>query len=120
MKFSKHVTLLGLFFVCALILGCENSNQQETNQEQSDLAASQKPKAVYSLCAPIKGLAKQLEDPSEAPFFENLGDYHYPITTSSEVAQRYYDQGIKLANAFNHGEAARSLNALAIMTRVSN
>lgn len=43
-----------------------------------------------------------------APLFNDLGDYGRPISTSSPLAQRYFDQGLVLAYAFNHAEAARS------------
>ncbi len=38
----------------------------------------------------------------------NLGDHHYPVTTSVPKAQQYFDQGLVLAYGFNHAEAARS------------
>lgn len=44
----------------------------------------------------------------KAPLFENLGDHHHPVTSSSEKAQRYFDQGLILAFGFNHAEAHRS------------
>lgn len=43
--------------------------------------------------------------------FENLGSLSYPVTTTSELAQRYFDQGLRLAFAFNHAEAARAFKA---------
>jgi tetratricopeptide (TPR) repeat protein len=43
-----------------------------------------------------------------APLFDDLGDYHHPITTSSKLAQEYFDQGLILAYGFNHAEAIRS------------
>lgn len=43
-----------------------------------------------------------------APLFENLGNLHYPISTTVEQAQRFFDQGMRLAYAFNHAEAHRS------------
>lgn len=43
-----------------------------------------------------------------APLFEGLGDHHMAITTSSEKAQRFFDQGMILGFGFNHAEAARS------------
>jgi tetratricopeptide (TPR) repeat protein len=46
-----------------------------------------------------------------APLFDNLGDHHHTITTSSPLAQRYFDQGLILAYAFNHTEAGRSFEA---------
>jgi hypothetical protein len=29
-----------------------------------------------------------------APLFDDLGDYHHPVTTASKEAQRYFDQGL--------------------------
>ena len=43
-----------------------------------------------------------------APLFDDLGDYHYAVTTQSPQAQRYFDQGLILTYAFNHPEAIRS------------
>lgn len=47
------------------------------------------------------------------PLFDNLGSLHHPITTRSEQAQRYFDQGLRLVYAFNHEEAIRSFEAAA-------
>jgi len=47
------------------------------------------------------------------PLFNNLGSLHHPITTTSEQAQRYFDQGLRLVYAFNHEEAIRSFEAAA-------
>lgn len=43
-----------------------------------------------------------------ARLFEGLGDFHRAITTSSPLAQQYFDQGMRLLWAFNHDEATRS------------
>ncbi|MDI1444491.1 hypothetical protein [Polyangium sp. 6x1] len=43
-----------------------------------------------------------------APLLEGMGSLHRPITTSVPAAQRYFDQGLTLAYAFNHAEAERS------------
>ena len=42
---------------------------------------------------------------AEVTLFENLGTWHHEITTSSERAQKYFDQGLRLVYAFNHEEA---------------
>ena len=47
------------------------------------------------------------------PLFDNLGSLHHPITTTSEEAQRYFDQGLRLVYAFNHEEAIRSFEVAA-------
>ncbi|PKA82610.1 hypothetical protein ATE92_0743 [Ulvibacter sp. MAR_2010_11] len=43
-----------------------------------------------------------------APLFENLGDLSFKISTENELAQTFFNQGMKLAYAFNHAEAHRS------------
>lgn len=43
-----------------------------------------------------------------AQLFAGLGDFHRAITTTSPVAQQYFDQGMRLLWAFNHDEATRS------------
>jgi tetratricopeptide (TPR) repeat protein len=47
-------------------------------------------------------------DGAGAPLFTDLGDFHRGITTDSELAQRYFDQGLILAYGFNHAEALRA------------
>ena len=44
---------------------------------------------------------------SRAPIIPGLGDLHFKITTTSDSAQMYFDQGLRLSYAFNHAEAAR-------------
>lgn len=39
---------------------------------------------------------------------DNLGTMHYPVTTASPEAQKFFDQGLRLAYAFNHSEALRA------------
>lgn len=43
--------------------------------------------------------------PPSVPLFDNLGTHHRSITTTSPLAQRYFDQGLRLVYAFNHDEA---------------
>ena len=45
-----------------------------------------------------------------APTLEGLGELHYAITTSSNAAQRFFDQGLRLVYAFNHAEAIRAFD----------
>jgi len=45
-----------------------------------------------------------------APLMGNLGKHTHPITTSSELAQKYFDEGLNLTFGFNHAEAIRSYN----------
>jgi tetratricopeptide (TPR) repeat protein len=43
-----------------------------------------------------------------AQLFDGLGTFHRKITTRSPLAQKYFDQGMRLLWAFNHDEATRS------------
>jgi tetratricopeptide (TPR) repeat protein len=45
---------------------------------------------------------------SEPPLWDNLGTLSYPISADNARAQRYFDQGLRLAHAFNHLEAQRA------------
>jgi hypothetical protein len=45
------------------------------------------------------------------PLIEGLGEYSMPISTSSPLAQKYFDQGLRLAYGFNHPEAVRAFEA---------
>lgn len=47
------------------------------------------------------------------PLYSGMGDHHREVTTSAAMAQRYFDQGLVWAYAFNHDEAIRSFQAAA-------
>src|SRR5262245_62063925 len=44
----------------------------------------------------------------DPPLWDGLGFITYKITTSNAAAQGYFDQGLRLTYAFNHGEAQRA------------
>src|SRR5947209_14281773 len=43
-----------------------------------------------------------------ATIMPGLGNHHHPVSTRNAEAQRFFDQGLTLAYAFNHDEAVRS------------
>jgi tetratricopeptide (TPR) repeat protein len=47
-------------------------------------------------------------DAGRSPLYQGLGSLTMPVTTKSKAAQAYFDQGLRLAWAFNHAEARRS------------
>lgn len=49
-------------------------------------------------------------EPPTVPLYDNLGDHHYPITAADSTVQAYFDQGLRLYYAFNHGEAIRAFD----------
>src|SRR4029077_16323650 len=57
------------------------------------------------MLAALAGLSRDT-----VPLYSDLGDHHVPITTSIPLAQRYFDQGMRLLYGFNHGEAIRSFD----------
>ncbi|MGQ0750648.1 MAG: hypothetical protein ACT4PS_08955, partial [Betaproteobacteria bacterium] len=42
------------------------------------------------------------------PLYDNLGTHEYRVTTRNPLAQRYFNQGMRLYYAFNHQEAIRA------------
>lgn len=77
--------------------------------------------AVGALAAAMAGCAATApRTPStgsaqSARLFEGMGGFHRPITTSSPLAQRFFDQGLTWAYAFNHDEAIRSFEHAATL-----
>ncbi|MGH8188022.1 MAG: hypothetical protein ACREUC_15790, partial [Steroidobacteraceae bacterium] len=45
---------------------------------------------------------------AKAPRLQNVGKHAFPVTTKSEQAQRFVNQGINLTYGFNHAEAGRA------------
>ncbi|HEV2171629.1 MAG TPA: hypothetical protein VGR40_11805, partial [Candidatus Binatus sp.] len=54
-------------------------------------------------------------DSSDEPLFDGAGNLHHRVTTktNSELAQRFFDQGLEFVYAFNHDEAAGSFKQAA-------
>jgi tetratricopeptide (TPR) repeat protein len=48
-----------------------------------------------------------------APRLQNLGSHTFPVSTRSAAAQRFINQGLNLAYAFNHAEARRAFREAA-------
>lgn len=66
------------------------------------------------------GCSDQLDEAAEAepriaPLLKGLGNHTHRITTRSQLAQRYFDQGLTLTYAFNHAEAVRSFRQAALL-----
>src|SRR5215510_713983 len=61
------------------------------------LAQTEVPRAEMSAARPTPAFAD-----TEPPMWAGLGPITYKITTANERAQAYFDQGLRLAYAFNH------------------
>src|SRR6266704_6208408 len=67
-------------------------------------------------CTKEPGSDSQTKPPdatASTPLFDDLGSHHHAVTTPSEMAQRYFDQGLRLVYGFNHDEAERAFREAA-------
>ena len=94
MRPMRHIRNYFLLITCAALIACD----------QSEKTADPTLSAVK---APIQDLATR----AGAPLFDGMGEFSMPITTADPDAQRYFDQGMVLAFAFNHAESVRSFKA---------
>jgi tetratricopeptide (TPR) repeat protein len=67
------------------------------------LAQTEVPRAEMSAANTAPAFAD-----TEPPLWTGLGSVTHKITTTNERVQAYFDQGLRLAYAFNHGEAQRA------------
>lgn len=63
---------------------------------------------VWSQSAPPGSISEETPPDATAPLLVGITVHQRPVTTNSAKAQRYFDQGLNLAYAFNHDEAIRS------------
>jgi tetratricopeptide (TPR) repeat protein len=79
--------------------------------------------ALFTLSAalPARGTAQPMSHSNHsgvrmtaAPMFEGLGPYHRAISTKSDLAQRFFDQGMNFMWGFNLQEAQRSFEAATV------
>src|SRR5215213_7415126 len=50
---------------------------------------------------------------ARTPLFDDLGSLHHAVSTTAPLAQRYFDQGLRLTYAFNHAEAVTAFTEAA-------
>ncbi|MBI5318962.1 tetratricopeptide repeat protein [Bradyrhizobium sp.] len=67
------------------------------------LAQTEVPRAEMSAATSAPDFAS-----TEPPLWGGLGSITYKITTANDQAQAYFNQGLRLAYAFNHDEAQRA------------
>ena len=63
------------------------------------------------LAAAFGAVARPVPDSvlaDSVPLYDDLGSYHFAVTTKVPAAQSYFDQGLRLVYGFNHGEAIRA------------
>jgi tetratricopeptide (TPR) repeat protein len=71
-----------------------------------------KPLAVLflavSLCGPALAHGPAAPDARPVTLLQGYGNLTHPVTTNSPLAQKFFDQGLRLIYSFNHDEATRS------------
>lgn len=93
--------ILFLIFLSIIITSCKSENKEP------EVITKTPPLSKYT-CTPRITDADWYKKDNKAPLFEGLGILNYPVTTSNELVQKYFNQGLTLAYGFNHAEAARS------------
>jgi tetratricopeptide (TPR) repeat protein len=97
-----------LLLTILVVTGCKGSVPQPAASDSSPpLAAEQTsmPPGAHDMPRMPMSLADWAKG---ARLFENLGNFHRKVTTSSSEAQQYFDQGMRFLWAFNHDESTRS------------
>jgi tetratricopeptide (TPR) repeat protein len=69
--------------------------------------------ALFAVVSMPLVVAAQHQHDVRPTLLSGLGAHHFAITTKSAEAQRFFDQGLALAYAFNHPEAKRSFEQAA-------
>lgn len=92
-----------IFLLIVVSFGC--NQRQSAQTEAVDLIDLQK---RIAFCPPVLDDQEWYSSANKAPLLEGLDVLDFPVTTSNELARDYFNQGLMLAYAFNHAEAARS------------
>lgn len=97
-KLSLNTNIFLALTATIILFGCDAKVETQT--------------ADSTLAEPTElALAK---DNWRQPLFSGLGGVNFPITTTSPVAQQYFNQGLALSYAFNHAAADFAFNEATI------
>src|SRR5262249_24532567 len=88
--------LLGMLVLTLTLGGCSGRQDESKGQESPH---------GNGATGTSGGAGAGSAAPGSLPLFNDLGDYHFPITTSVPRAQQYFDQGIRLLYGFNLEQA---------------
>jgi len=92
--------------VVTWLAGC--ATKPETPNHDSDFVASESAPDGAHEHAHTQAGRRFVPEGAGAPLFNDLGDYRRSIGTDSELAERYFNQGLLPAYGFNHAESLRS------------
>ncbi|HZM69577.1 MAG TPA: hypothetical protein VFB95_04325 [Candidatus Cryosericum sp.] len=91
-------TTFATLSVVALVLAAAGPVLAQCHEEHDKIALAADPRTAKEPIAPV---------------LEGLGTHHHEVTTRSDKAQQFFDQGLKLTYGFNHVEALRSFKEAA-------
>ncbi|MFW6083940.1 MAG: hypothetical protein ACODAA_01890 [Gemmatimonadota bacterium] len=98
-------TLLVAAFLTSAFVPWACSKNREASRSNTARAAAEHP-------APRSDREEaHSSDDGSPPLYDGLGSHTRAISTDSDRAQAYFDQGLRLQYAFNHAEAIRSYRA---------
>jgi tetratricopeptide (TPR) repeat protein len=80
---------------------------------QAAPAAAPPATATHKHYEPVAAATQAGPDGTLAPRLQRLGMHTMPVSTARPRAQRFFDQGMRLAYAFNHAEAGRAFREAA-------
>lgn len=100
---TKLVATLIVIFVSVLAYFSLNTSVFNNQVVQEKVALN------FIKCTPTKFLLENVDTTRQiSPLFDNLGNHSVAIGTKDKMAQKFFDQGLRLTYAFNHAEAHRS------------
>ena len=67
--------------------------------------------SIFLLLGCVNNSDTSISNKAGAPLLKGLGDHSHKISSNVYGVQRYFDQGLVLAFAFNHAESIRSFKA---------
>jgi hypothetical protein len=101
-------TLLHIGLITAAMLSLGGPTTAQTNTQHQGMHHQPMKVETKPFVPPSGASSAVYDDLSNVPLWTNLGTITYPVTTASPEAQRYFDQGLRLAYGFNHAEARRA------------
>jgi tetratricopeptide (TPR) repeat protein len=100
--------LLHTGLITAAMLSLSGATTAQTSAQHQGMHHQPMKVETKPFVPPAGASSAVYEDLSNVPLWTNLGTISYPVTTASPEAQRYFDQGLRLAFGFNHAEARRA------------
>ena len=101
MKTKKNLLLGSTILLVVVLLFIPELKKEEPKPQLASMN--------FIKCTVAKFLLDDVDSTKQiAPLFSGLGDLTFPISTETNDAQKFFDQGLRLTYGFNHAEAHRS------------